>query len=115
MPSWQGKSKGSPLGYRIFVWVLKTFGVRPAYFLLRFVALYYLLFSAKSTHTTYRYFNKRLKYSVLKSWRKVYINYYYFGQSIIDKVVVMAGIPNKLSFHFDGEDNLRKIVKKKRG
>ena len=45
MSSWQGKSRGTHLGYRIFVWILKSFGVQPAYFLLRFVAFYYFLFS----------------------------------------------------------------------
>ena len=115
MPSWQGKSKGSPLGYRIFVWVLRKFGVLPAYFLLRFVALYYVFFSSGSTSSTYRFFNKKLGYPALKSFYNIYSNYYCFGQSIIDKVVVMGGIPNKFSFHFDGEDNLRKIVEKKRG
>lgn len=47
MSSWHGKSKGTPLGYRIFVWVLKNFGVLPAYFLLRFVVVYYFFFPGK--------------------------------------------------------------------
>jgi predicted LPLAT superfamily acyltransferase len=115
MPSWQGKSKGSPLGYRIFVWVLRNFGVLPAYFLLRSVVLHYLLFSYKSSRPIYYYFHQRLGYGVLKSLFKIYWNYYRFGQSIIDKVVMMSGIRNKFTFHFDGEDNLRKIVELKRG
>lgn len=110
MPSWQGKSKGTPLGYRIFVAVLKNFGVLPAYFLLRFVALYYFLFSFKSSKTTFQYFHQKLGYSRAKSLVKLYHNYYQFGQSIIDKVVVMADIPNKFTFNFDGEENLREIA-----
>src|SRR6476661_10376758 len=115
MPSWQGKSKGSPLGYRIFVWVLRNFGVLPAYFLLRSVVLHYLLFSYKSSRPIYYYFHKRLGYGALKSFFKIYRNYYCFGMSIIDKVVVMAGIRNKFSFHFDGRHNLEQIVAMKRG
>ena len=45
MSSWEGKSKGSVLGYRIFVWSLKTFGVRAAYALLFPVTYFYYLFS----------------------------------------------------------------------
>jgi predicted LPLAT superfamily acyltransferase len=115
MPAWQGKSKGTLLGYRIFVAVLKKFGVTPAYFILRFVAFHYFLFSYKSSKSTYHYFHNKLGYGILKSLLKVYQNYLYFGESIIDKVVVMSGIPNKFTYNFDGEENLRKIVGLQKG
>lgn len=115
MSSWQGKSKGTPLGYRIFVWVLKAFGVLPAYFLLRIVALYYFFFSFKASRNIYSLYHKRLGYSKLQSILKIYSNYFLLGQSIIDKVVVMSGIKNKFSFEFDGEDNLRQIAAMKKG
>jgi len=115
MPAWQGRSKGKLAGYRIFVGVLKTAGVGPAYLLLRFVALYYLVFSFKSTKHTFSYFHKRLGYGSVKSWFKVYENYNLLGQSIIDKVVVMAGIKNKLTFELDGINNLHEIAALKKG
>jgi predicted LPLAT superfamily acyltransferase len=115
MSSWQGKSKGTPLGYRIFVWVIKTFGVLPAYFLLRFVVLYFFLFSWKSSRQIFSVYHRKLGYRRLSSFIKIYKNYYLLGQSIIDKVVVMSGIKNKFSFDFDGEDNLRKIAGLQRG
>lgn len=115
MPRWQGKSKGTPLGYRIFVFVVRTFGLTPAYFLLRFVAFYYLLFSWSSSKHIYRYFRHFHRYSVLKSFLYIYRNYFIFGQTLLDKIVVMAGIDNKFTYKFDGEDNLRHIVKGGRG
>ena len=115
MPSWEGKSKGTTLGYRIFVSVLKNFGVGPAYFLLRIVALYYLLFSWKSSSVAYKFYRNRLKYSFFGSFIAVYKNYYWFGQSIIDKFVVMSGIPNRFTFDFDGEQHLRAMVEAGRG
>jgi predicted LPLAT superfamily acyltransferase len=115
MSSWQGKSKGKPLGYRIFVFVLKIGGVLPAYLLLRFVTLYYLIFSYKSTKSIFNYFHKRFNYNVLKSIYKVYINYNLLGQSLIDKVVIMSGIPNKFTFDFDGINNLHHIASLKKG
>ncbi|WPU98759.1 hypothetical protein SNE26_22350 [Mucilaginibacter sp. cycad4] len=115
MPAWQGKSKGNPLGYRIFVSVLKIGGVMPAYFMLRFVALYYFLFSWQSSKSTYYYFHKRLGFSKIRSILKLYRNYYLFGQSIIDKIVIMSGIPNKFTFNFDGIDNLRQIAAMNQG
>jgi hypothetical protein len=62
MSAWHGKSKGTPLGYRIFVVVLKTFGVLPAYFLLRFVVLYYFFFSFKASRQIYLLYRRKLGY-----------------------------------------------------
>src|SRR5882762_4971375 len=114
MPSWQGKSRGTRLGYSIFVYVLKKAGVLPAYFLLRFVAAYYFLFSVTSSKFILAYF-RRLGYSRTKALFSLYKNYYWFGQTLIDKVVVMSGMPNRFSFDFDGEDNLRKITAQQKG
>jgi hypothetical protein len=55
MSSWQGRSRGNKLGYSIFVWVLKNFGVWPAYFLLKFVVLYFFLFSFKASTQLYNF------------------------------------------------------------
>lgn len=115
MSSWHGKSKGTPLGYRIFVWVLRTFGVLPAYFLLHLVVPYYFLFSYRSSKQIYHLYHHRLGYGKFSSVRKLYMNYYMLGQSIIDKVVVMSGIRNNFSFDFDGEENLQKIAAQKKG
>ncbi len=52
---------------------------------------------------------------MLKSVVNVYKNYYVFAQTLLDKVMVMAGIENKFTYDFDGEDNLRDIVKGGKG
>ena len=115
MPRRQGKSRGNKLGYSIFVYIVRTFGVWPAYLLLRFVALYYFLFSWKSSSHIYRYFNRHHGYPFLKSVFNVYANYYVFGQTLLDKIVVMAGIGNRFTYHFDGEENLRRMVENGKG
>lgn len=115
MPAWEGKSRGTALGYRIFVVVLTWFGVLPAYALLRVVVVYYFLFSPRSSRLLFHYFHTRLHHSRLRSVALIYQNYYRLGQSIIDKVVIMAGIRNRFSFHFDGEEHLRTIKDMQRG
>jgi len=110
MPSWQGKSKGNKLGYRIFIALLRYGGVRPAYVLLRFVAGYYFLFSYSSSRPIFHYFHTKIGYNRRRSLFGVYRNYYVFGQTLIDKIVVMAGIPNKFTFQFEGEHHLRELV-----
>jgi len=110
MPSWQGKSKGNKLGYRIFIDILRYGGIWPAYALLRCVAGYYFLFSHSSSRPIFRYFRTRIGYGWWRSLRSVYRNYYVFGQTLIDKVVVMAGISNKFTFEFEGEHHLRQLI-----
>ncbi len=115
MPQWQGKSKGTRLGYSIFIGILKRWGVGPAYFLLRFVSFYYFLFSRRSSKAIWYYFRKRLRFGFFSSLGKLYRNYFLFGQTIIDRIILMSGIPNRFTFHFDGEENLHAIVGQGRG
>lgn len=115
MPLWQGKSKGTPLGYRIFVVTLKHLGLTPAYALLHLVAFYYLIFSFRSSRIAYRFYRHRLAYSPGKSIRYLYKNYVRFGESIIDKIAVLSGTPTRLSFNFDDEYLLHDMISKGRG
>jgi len=115
MASWQGKSSGTRFGYSIFVFILKRLGVLPAYFILRFVTLYYLFFSYQSNRHLWKYFHEILGYNWRKSWVSIYRNYYLFGQTIIDKIVVMSGIRNPFTFEFDGEENLHLMAEGGKG
>jgi predicted LPLAT superfamily acyltransferase len=115
MPQWKGKSRGNALGYKIVVGICSTFGVAPAYALLRVVSFYYVLFSWQSSSHIYNYFRSRIGYSKIKSLLALYRNYYVFGQTLLDKIIVMAGIQNKFTYDFDGEENLRKMVARGKG
>lgn len=115
MSLWQGKSRGNKAGYGIFVWVLQNFGVLTAYFLLRFVVAYFFFFSFKTSRHLFRFYRHTMGFGFLKSIAYLYKNYFNLGQNLIDKVVVMAGIKNKFTYNFDGEDNLRKIARRKQG
>ncbi|WP_117883534.1 LpxL/LpxP family acyltransferase [Aureibaculum luteum] len=115
MAQWEGKSRGTVLGYRIFIFFMKKLGLRSAYFILYFVAFYFLIFSPKGTKASYNYFRKRLKYSSIKSVFNVYKSYYKFGQTIIDKVAIRSGLRNKFTYDFDGIDNLKQLIANKNG
>jgi len=115
MSEWDGKSKGTVLGYRIFVFFISKVGIQSAYFILYFVAAYYFIFLTKSNRAIYYYFRKRLGYSVLNSKKMVFKSYYTFGQTIIDKVSITAGMRNKFTYEFDGVEILTDLLKKKQG
>lgn len=115
MAEWQGKSRGTPLGYKIFVWTCKNLGIGPAYLILRIVALYFFLFSPSSSSPIFHYFRNRFGYGILKSLSKTYRNNYLLGQTLIDKIVMIAGLKIPFTFHFDGEEHLHQMVAQGRG
>ena len=115
MSQWDGKSKGTVLGYRIFVFLIQKAGVKSAYVLLYFVASYYFLFLKKSNKAIFYYFKERLNYSNFQSKKMVFKSYYTFGQTIIDKISISAGLRNKFTYEFDGIKILKKLLAEKKG
>ena len=112
---WQGKSKGSVWGYKVFVLLIKRLGVRWAYGLLVFVAFYYFLFERRSNHVLRYYFRQRLGYSWAKTWVSLYRNYFVFGQTIIDKVAVSAQLRDRFTYDFDGVEHLQALLRAHKG
>ncbi len=113
MAQWTGRSRGSLFGYKIFIFFLKNFHIRLAYFILIFVAAYYFVTANKKGIRFY--FKKVHKYSSLKVFFKIYKNFYVFGQVIVDKVAILAGFSNKFTFNFDGEEYLHQMAREKTG
>jgi predicted LPLAT superfamily acyltransferase len=115
MSEWDGKSKGTLLGYKIFVFCIKKLGIKAAYSVLIFVAFYYFLFQRKSNKAAFYYFHNRLGYSNLRSIGLVYNSYFTFGKTIIDKTAISAGLRDKFTYEFDGVDLLHKLLAEKKG
>ncbi|WP_264564783.1 lipid A biosynthesis acyltransferase [Flavobacterium sp. N3904] len=115
MSQWDGKSKGTVFGYQIFVFLIKKAGIKSAYLLLYFVASYYFLFLKKSNQSIFYYFNKRQGYSYLKAKCYVFKSYLTFGQTIIDKIAIAAGMRNRFTYEFDGAEILKELLSNKQG
>ncbi|BDD02139.1 lipid A biosynthesis acyltransferase [Persicobacter psychrovividus] len=112
---WSGKSKGNPLGYKIFVWCLDVFGLRFTYLILAMVVSYFWVFAPKVFISQYRYFNQRLHKNPFSSVFWVFRNYFSFGQVILDKIAMLSGRGGKLKFEFDGEEHLQTMVNNGKG
>jgi predicted LPLAT superfamily acyltransferase len=113
--SWKGQSRGNILGYRIFVTLLKNAGIKPAYFILQFVALYYFFFAPSSFRNAFQFYRHKLGFGFFRSVLAVYRNYYIFGQVLLDKFATLAGFHSKFTFNFDGEQYLREMADAKTG
>ncbi|MCX6278721.1 MAG: lipid A biosynthesis acyltransferase [Bacteroidetes bacterium] len=109
MSSWEGKTRGGALGYKIFVWTLKYPGLSFAYFLLSFVVIYFVATSGQAFKAIFHFYNKIMKYSRFMAFISIYRNYYMFGQILLDKVAMLAGFQQKFTFDFEGEEYLRQM------
>lgn len=115
MAKWSGKSKGTVLVYKIFIFFIKNVNIKAAYLILYFVAFYYLLFSFDSSKSIYQYFKNHLKYSKLKSIFSIYKSYFVFGQTLIDKTAISLNLRDKFTYEFDGEERLKELLSGEHG
>lgn len=111
MAEWEGKSMGPETGYKIFIYLIRKIGINAAYFLLAFVSFYYFVSNRKQSRTIYRYFREKHNFSVVKSLLNTYRNNFVFGQTLIDKVAIAAGLEDKFTYEFDGVENIYRLAK----
>lgn len=112
--AWSGRSQANPLGYRIFIWLIRYGGLKPAYFLLRFVSIYYLLFSTKANSALIEFYT-RAKIHKPTLWRHRYQTYNLFGEALIDKIATYTEANTAISFDFENEQELHRLAASGRG
>lgn len=116
MPRWKGQNRGTPLGHRIFLFTLKRFGLGPSYFLLRFVTLYFFLFSKGSNRSAYFYFRHVQGFGPLRAIRSIYRNYVQFGQTLLDKYALLSGAAqDAFSYEHENEKHLQQLIREGKG
>ncbi len=112
---WKGQSRGGNFGHWFFILLLRSLGLRFAYFFLRFVVIYFVLFAHKASKAQFKYFRQIHKWSLGKSLISIIKNYYVFGQVILDKVALLANVKTNFTYNFDGEEYLHQLAKEKKG
>lgn len=110
MSGWSGKSRGTALGYKIFLWLLKFGGRKPAYALLEVVAWYYILFVPAARIPIMAFYRERLGYSKAQSRKLFRKNILIFGQCLLDKFYVLSTQKNCFNVSRDGGHYLNEMV-----
>ncbi len=107
---WEGRSRASAWGYRFFVWLLRNFGIGPAYRLVSIVTVYYRFFIPSATRPLKYLYTQRLGFSTKKANQLIRRNLVVFGQTLVDKVAVLAGVNQRLQFTHEGIHHLEEMV-----
>lgn len=115
MAGWKGRTRGGILGYLIFIYVLRFFGRKPAYILLRFVAFYFMFFSYKAFKSLLILYSDRLGFSFLKSVWMIYRNYNALGEILIDKIVILSGSNSGFIWEKEDDKYIRQMISQGNG
>ncbi len=99
--TWSGKSRGGGFGYRFFIFLIRKAGVGFAYGFLGLVVVYFIPFAPRATAAVWDYNRRILGYGRGRALRFLFVHYYRFGQTIIDKIAIAAGMGDRYSFRFD--------------
>ncbi len=111
MAEWEGKSKGTPLGYKIFIFLIKNVGLSAAYLLLYPVVGWYFFFASKPNKSISQYFRilkNHFSSSNLKTSR--FKTFYNMGQVLIDKTAIMSGAVQNFEVEHEGGKYLKDMA-----
>ncbi len=100
---WDGQSKGTPWGYRFFVFFIKVLGLKASYLLLRLVVCYYWLFACSSNKALKQLYCEKLSFSRAQCRKLIYRNYYRKGQILLDQFVLMQQGNHNYHYTEEGE------------
>jgi predicted LPLAT superfamily acyltransferase len=115
MSKWSGRSRGTVLGYCIFIKLIQWGGVKSAYRLLKFVSFYYYLFAASARKSIVQFYTQALQMPKTKALATCRQNFYCFGQTLIDRIAFLTGKTQPFSHDFIHEEYLQKIQQNGKG
>jgi len=106
MSRWDGKTRGSLLGYKIFLFFINFLGLGFAYLLLRAVSYYYFLFAARPKTALLDFYTNELHLPGDKAKKLIRKNFYIFGQTLVDRAAFLIGKDKKFTHVFENEQYL---------
>ena len=113
--AWQGRSRGTPLGHRIFIFLIRRVGLWAAYTLLVPVSLYFVIAAREPGRAWLRYDGRVRPTDHSPRWWVLFRAYHTFGKLIIDKAAVMAGLKDRFRTEHQAADTLQRILDAGRG
>ncbi len=111
MSQWDGKSKGTVLGYKIFLFFIRTFGIGSAYLILRLVSYYYFLFARKNLDAVVKFYTEAMGFTKRRAMVLARKNFFIFGQTLVDRAAFLIGKGDSFTYTFNHEDYLVDLKK----
>ena len=112
---WDGKTRGSLTGYKIFLFFINFLGLGFAYGLLRVVTFYYYLFAKKPKEALIDFYQNTLHFKADQTRQMIRRNFFIFGQTLVDRAAFLLGKDAGFSHKFENEQYLIDIRNEGRG
>ena len=112
---WTAKSRGNALGYGIFQFFIKHFGLRFAYANLTYVVLYFFFCSPKAWRALWNYYRRHFHYKPFRTIINIYRHFFCFGQCIVDKMAAKAGLTSELTFSTENYEPFLDVLNGNKG
>ena len=112
---WDGKTRGSLLGYKFFIFCIRTLGVKLSYFFCFFVAIYFVFFAKKQRKALVNFFKIGFEKSIIKANQMAFVTFYKFGQTLIDRIALMTSRSKQYTFEFNNEKVLFEMLSHNKG
>lgn len=106
MDQWDGKSRGTPLGYRIFIFLIKNVSLSLVYKVLRLVTNYYYIFSPSARKSLSDFYLTVYKGNAQAIKPVIKQNFTLFGQTLVDRIAFLLGKDKDFSHTFENEQYL---------
>jgi len=105
--------RGSVLGMKLFVRFNAVFGRAASCILLYPVCLYFMLVARRSTRASRQYLEQ--VFGRRPTWREVFRHYYYFAVTLLDRGLLLAGLPQRFDFGSENAEIVRRLAASQRG
>ncbi len=112
---WDGKTKGSLLGYKFFVFCIKFFGIWISYFFCIWVATYFVLFSRKNRNGLINFYQVGFGLSKRRALLNSIRTFNVFGRVLIDRIALKTNKRKFYTHSFDNEQALKDINENRKG
>lgn len=106
MSKWDGKTRGTLLGYRILLFCVRHTPIRFVYLLLRLISFYFFLFAGSARRALRQFYSQGLGVTGFDASRLTYRNFYCFAQTLIDRMAFLVGKQDLFTLSFEHEDYL---------
>jgi predicted LPLAT superfamily acyltransferase len=107
------RERGSVFAMRLIVRFTVVFGRTASCAVLYPVCLYYMLFARRQTRASRQYLEQVL--GRRPNWREVFRHYYYFAVTLLDRTLLLAGLPQQLDFGSENAGIVRRLAASQRG
>lgn len=112
---WEGRSRGTPLGHRIFIFLIKHVGLGAAYALLVPVTSYFVLTAGDAGRAYMHFFRRARPEAGSGRWATLFRAFHSFGQRLIDKVAIAGGLADRFAQHRTGGEHIQALMDAGRG